>query len=339
MAPSTGPGIEPGREGERVHVVETGDGTAVDETPVEAARLALPSRHEFQSRLRTAVHERRFGRGGFGLRRPLFRLFLLFLLLLGLLLPDPLQVPRGLGPIAVQREMHQQASIQGPVPDPPRLREFGFPGALRLSSFAVQLLKMESGFSDLGVQFLEAGRLRRRRRLDHRVLVAVVVDEAPLGDVVEEGEEPVVLLLADGIVLVVVTAGAPHRQPHPDRGGGLHPVGHVLDPELLVDGAPLGAGPVVPVESGGDDLIPRRSLQQIPRQLLDGESMETEVPVEGVDDPVPPAPHVADAITLVAVGVGVAGRFQPADRHVLPVAGGAEQAVHQLLVGVGRRIA
>ena len=47
--------------------------------------------------------------------------------------------------------MHQQASIQGPVPDPPRLRDLRFPGALRPSSFAVQFLKMESGFSDLGV--------------------------------------------------------------------------------------------------------------------------------------------------------------------------------------------
>ena len=57
--------------------------------------------------------------------------------------------------------------------------------------------------------------------------------------------------------------------------------------------------------------------------------------VEGVDDPVAPAGHVAAAVDVVAVGVGEAGGVEPVERHALAVVGRGEQAVDELLVGVG----
>ena len=54
--------------------------------------------------------------------------------------------------------------------------------------------------------------------------------------------------------------------------------------------------------------------QQVAGELLDGELVERHVAVEGVDHPVAPAPHDALAVALVAVGVGVAGRVEPARR-------------------------
>ena len=60
--------------------------------------------------------------------------------------------------------------------------------------------------------------------------------------------------------------------------------------------------------------------------------------VERVDDPVAPRPHVALGVGLVAVGVGVAGRVEPVERHPLAVARRGEQAIDDLLVGVRRRV-
>ena len=60
--------------------------------------------------------------------------------------------------------------------------------------------------------------------------------------------------------------------------------------------------------------------QQVAGELLDRELVERHVAVEGVDHPVAPPPHVALAVGLVAVGVGIAGRVEPAGRHPLAVA-------------------
>ena len=54
------------------------------------------------------------------------------------------------------------------------------------------------------------------------------------------------------------------------------------------------------------------------------------VVVEGVDDPVAPAGHVAAAVDVVAVRVGVAGGVEPVERHPLAVMGGGQQAIDEL---------
>ena len=78
--------------------------------------------------------------------------------------------------------------------------------------------------------------------------------------------------------------------------------------------------------------------QQIAGELLDRELVERQVPVEGVDHPVAPGPHVALAVDVVAVRVGVAGRVEPRHGHALAVVRRLQQRVDALLVGVRRAV-
>ena len=99
---------------------------------------------------------------------------------------------------------------------------------------------------------------------------------------------------------------------------------------------PPSVGTVVAVEAGDDDLIAGGVGEEIAGQLIDGELVIGHVGVEGVDDPIAPAPHFARAIGLIAVGIAVAGGFHPAEGHAFAVTGGLEQAVNDFLIGVGR---
>ena len=169
---------------------------------------------------------------------------------------------------------------------------------------------------------------RRRRDLGRRRV-------AHVGGRVEEGVEPVVLALGEGVVLVGVALGAGQRRAEPDRGGGVHAVDHRRHAELLGVGAALGVDHRVAVEAGGDALVQGRLGQQVAGQLLDREAVEGQVAVVGVDDPVAVAPQGAPVVLLVAVGVGVARQVQPAPRPGLAVARGGQQPVDGLLPGVG----
>ena len=135
---------------------------------------------------------------------------------------------------------------------------------------------------------------------------------------------------------MVVAPGAAEGQAQPGQAGGLDAVDHGLDPPFLGDRAALAGQPVVPVEAGGDELVAVRLGQEVAGDLLDGELIERQVPVERADHPVAPGGHVAAAVGLVAVAVGVSGEVEPGHRHPLAVVVGGEQAVDGLLVGVGR---
>ena len=134
---------------------------------------------------------------------------------------------------------------------------------------------------------------------------------------------------------MVVAAGAPHGQAHPDRRRGVDPVDHVLQLVLLGNGAALEIDHVVAVESGGQLLTDRRAGEKVARQLLDGELVEGLVPIEGIDDPVPPEPHVPMAVDVVAVGVGIAAGVEPLQGHPLAVVPGGEEPFHHSFIGPG----
>ena len=236
---------------------------------------------------------------------------------------------------AVEREVHEQLVAQHPVdasrvgqrrlPLPPGVRRPGLEARERLARLG-----------DLDVEPAELGRLIVGGRGDHRRRVAVLERLAPLGHVVEVGEDLVELLLRDGVELVVVAAGAPQGQAHPHRPRRRHPVDHVLDQELLGDDAALAVLAVVPVEGGGDALLEGGVGQQIAGDLLDGELVERHVRVVGVNDPVAVAPHRPFGVGLIAARVGVAGRVEPVDGHALAVGGRPQHLVDGVLEGVGR---
>ncbi len=162
--------------------------------------------------------------------------------------------------------------------------------------------------------------LLRKRSLDQGLVVAEVVDESLLGDAVEVSKHPVIFSLRDGVVLVVVTAGASHGQAQPYDCRGVHAVGDILYAELFRHDSALGAGAVIAVEARGDFLAERGARQQVAGDLLDREPIERHVAIERVDNPVAPAPHVAITVRLVAVGVGVTRGFHPAVGHAFGVA-------------------
>ena len=157
--------------------------------------------------------------------------------------------------------------------------------------------------------------------------------EPALVDVVEEGEEAVVLLLRHGVVLVVVAARALHGQAEEGRAEGVHAVGHVLDAVLLLGAAALVGLAVQAVEGRGQALLAGRLGQEVPRQLPGHEVVPGEVVVEGADDPVAPGPDAALDVALVAVGVRVARDVEPLAGHALAVAGRSQQPVDGALVG------
>ena len=212
--------------------------------------------------------------------------------------------------------------------------ERGHPGRLRGGRVGPQRVERLAGHAEPLVERGQLGLLLGRRRGEERRRVDVLERLAPLRNVVEVRQDLVELLLRDRVELVVVAAGAAHRQAEPDRGRRLDAVDGVLDEELVDDDAPLAVLAVVAVERGGDALVAGRTGQHVASELLDGEPVERHVGVVGVDHPVAPAPHRSLAVGLVAVGVGVAGRVEPLDRHPLAVARRAEQPVDRLLVGV-----
>ena len=92
--------------------------------------------------------------------------------------------------------------------------------------------------------------------------------------VVEEGEEPVVLALADRVVLVVVALRAADRQAEQDRARRVDPVDDRLDPELLDVDPPFLVDRRVAVEPGGDPLAERGARPQVAGDLVDREPVE-----------------------------------------------------------------
>src|SRR5258705_12920572 len=99
--------------------------------------------------------------------------------------------------------------------------------------------------------------------MDEGRLVTEVVDESPIGRVVEERGELVILFLQDGIVLVIVAARAAHREPEPYRRRGLDTIGDVVQAEFLIDDAAFGAGAVIAMEAGRDLLAHGGIWQQV----------------------------------------------------------------------------
>ena len=168
----------------------------------------------------------------------------------------------------------------------------------------------------------------RRTGLDDRRcrrVAAAAVDRR----LVEEGSELVILALGERIEFMVVATTAVERQAKPNRAHRLGHIEDIIDAILLGNAAALAVNHVIAVEAGSQDLIVRRIRQKITGQLLDGELIERHVVVERTNHPVAPGPHRTLAVTLIAVGVGVASRLQPVPRHAFAIGRRRQRAGHE----------
>ena len=182
-------------------------------------------------------------------------------------------------------------------------------------------------FRDADLQFAHFLLLSRRARGHHRNRIRDAAIFTQFRNVVEEGEEAIVVALRNWIELVVVAVRAFERQAEPCHPESADAVGHILNAVLLFDDPAFGVDHVVPAKAGSDALVESGLGQQIAGQLLGDETVVGEVPVEGFNHPVTPAPHVAFGVVVKAMGIGVAGHVQPVDCHPLAIGGGGQQAI------------
>ena len=192
--------------------------------------------------------------------------------------------------------------------------------------------------------------LLQRRGLGQRSIVGL----QPLLGVVgrrEDGRQPVVVQLGNGVVLVVVALGAAHGEPHHVAGEGLDgtlqdPVTYVGRVEHILVGVVGGdsqkAGGLQQAAQGGAELRCRAPVHQlVSGQLLGDKSVVGLVPVDGFDDVVAILPLsgntqrllAGNEVVIAAQGVGIAGLIQPMAAPALPEMRGSQQPFHQLLIG------
>ena len=139
--------------------------------------------------------------------------------------------------------------------------------------------------------------------------------DAGFVDVVEEGEELVVLLLGNRIELVLVTTSTFERQSQECHREGVIAIGDVFDTELLGSTATLDLLGMQAIEGRCQLGVPGRFRDQVTGQLPRDKLVVGHVRIEGPHDPVAIWPDVTIPIDLVSVGIGVAGDVEPFRCH------------------------
>ena len=159
----------------------------------------------------------------------------------------------------------------------------------------------------------------------------------------EDGGQGVVVGGGDGVELVVVAAAAGQGQAQEGAPRNVDLlVGYVQNELLLVLlRQRLGAqhqepGGHHPVAEGPPVGVPRK---EVAGKLLQNKSIVGLVLVEGPHHVIAVAVGVAhDVVAVVGGGVGIADHVQPVAGPALAVVGGVQQALHQVRVGLGRRV-
>ena len=135
---------------------------------------------------------------------------------------------------------------------------------------------------------------------------------------------------------MIVAAGAADREPEPDCAERGRAVEHRGNPELLLVDAPFLVGQGLPVERRRDPGPAGCVRKQVAGKLLDRETIEWEVAVDGIDYPVAINVGVGTrAVGLVAVRIGVPGQVEPVAPPAFAEVRRGEQPVDQALVGIG----
>ena len=155
---------------------------------------------------------------------------------------------------------------------------------------------------------------------------------------IKKGVKAKVILLADRIILVVVTLRTLHGHAHEACGNGVDFIDDVSNPVFLGYRSPLMGIHAIAQKSRGHLLFGCGTGKQVTGQLLNDKFAVRLVLNEGLNHPVPPAPHVTVVINGIAVGVGIAGSIQPVECQPFRKVSGCKHPVYQSLPGTGRLI-
>ena len=158
------------------------------------------------------------------------------------------------------------------------------------------------------------------------------------GRLIEEVEKPVVVGLGEGVVFVIVAATTIEGEAHPGRADGFGHVHDIVDAVFFGDGSAFAVDGMVSEESGGELLLVGGIGKEVACNLPDREIIEREIAIDCIGDPVAPGPHRAFVVSLIAIGVGVAGGIEPGPGHALSKGRIGEEAIDQVFPGLGRLV-
>ena len=142
---------------------------------------------------------------------------------------------------------------------------------------------------------------------------------AVLLDIGKKGLHAVKIACGNRVELVVMAFGATHGLSEPGCTHSADAICHVLGKVLLVLGSALGRLLVHEIECCRRDLVHRRPVDVIARELLDREPVEWNVGVERLDDVVAIRPDAAILVGVITPGVGIAHGVKPGYRLALAV--------------------
>ena len=182
--------------------------------------------------------------------------------------------------------------------------------------------------ADLGLRLRLGSLLLVGEEWYHRAFITPI----GVGGVVEDGEQPEIVFLTNGVVLVVVALGARHGGAHPDGQRGVDPIDQGYVAELFVAGATLIVGHRVPMERGGDLLLFGGLREQVTCELLYGEDIEWFVGVERAGDVVAVGPNRPGGIVGIPARIGVARQIEPQTGPVFAIGPRRQQLVDVSLV-------
>src|SRR6516164_11561541 len=120
-------------------------------------------------------------------------------------------------------------------------------------------------------------------------------------DVVEEGRHAIKIPLRNGIVFVVVAAGAAEGQPEERCARRGDSVGNILGAKFVIDTASFIGLAMQPVESRGDKLVARWREEQVTSDLPGDKLVVWKILIEGADNPIAPGGHVPVDVVLITV--------------------------------------
>jgi hypothetical protein len=151
---------------------------------------------------------------------------------------------------------------------------------------------------------------------------------------IEDGNHPIVVMLRHGIELVVVAASTAKRQAEKDLAGGGDQVVELIEAVLLGVGRLIVPGSQAE-EAAGDERLGAGIGKLIAGQLLEHETIERFVLVEGANHVVAITPDVRlDGVALVAIGFGVTHQVEPVPAPALAVGGPGEKIIDNAVEGL-----